>query len=98
MSREAFEKWYEEEYGTEFGRDFRNDDVIEKSFLAGYQAAKPKWIPYKEGDSVVGGWYLVTHKNRAVTTRHRQYEKWLYAPLSNPVIAYRPLPAPFGGE
>ena len=39
MNREVFEKWYEEEHGTEFGQDYRNDDVIEKGFMAGYQAA-----------------------------------------------------------
>ena len=39
MSREAFEKWYLDEYETEFGQDYRNDDVIEKGFIAGYQAA-----------------------------------------------------------
>ena len=112
MSRDAFEKWYEEEHGTEFGQDYRNDDVIEKGFMAGYQAATKhaqariaeleaaqQWIPYKEGDSVPEGRYEVTHLC-----------SWTKEPLVNveyhgqtgwttlAVTAYRQLPTPFVPE
>ena len=102
MSREAFEKWYLDEYETEFGQDYRNDDVIEKGFIAGYQAATEaaqQWIPYKEGDSVPEGRYEVTHlcswtKEPLVNVEYHGQTGW----TTLAVTAYRQLPPPYGSK
>ena len=104
MSREAFEKWYLDEYETEFGQDYRNDDVIEKGFIAGYQAAtehaQPKWIPYKDGDVIEDGWYLVTIfyaiPDSAVVVVDRRWKGcWDIETYDYTVTAYMPLPKPY---
>ena len=102
MNREVFEKWYEEEHGTEFGQDYRYDDVIEKGFMAGYQAAEPKWTPYKEGDVVEDGWYLVTYKGSSGIAEMTS-GVWYFIDANlrlyqHHVTAYRPLPPAFNGD
>ena len=70
---------------------------------AAQQAAEPKWIPYKPGDEVEEGWYLVTifyalTDSAVVVVDHRCKGCWDIETYDYTVTAYRQLPTPFGGD
>ena len=112
MNREAFEKWWCDEYG--YVPPWRNGNYLQPlanenlvSFCGGYQAAtehaQPKWIPYKDGDVIEDGWYLVTIfyaiPDSAVVVVDRRWKGcWDIETYDYTVTAYRRLPTPFVPE
>ena len=100
MSREAFEKWYAGYFGCEFGLNYHGDDDLERAWQAATEATKPKWIPYKDGDVIEDGWYLVTifyaiPDSAVVVVDHRCKGCWDIETYGYTVTAYMPLPAPY---
>lgn len=100
MSRD-FLSWFNANYAGDFDADSIECRAVFEAYKAGYQAAEPNWIPYKEGDEVPKGRYLVTTKGNL--SGRVFIEDWVYAnnrwPLGSQVsvTAYRPLPEPYEG-
>ena len=126
MSREAFIKawcertghlpdsireWWDDPTTTPAEQAYIND--CWNLWQAATEAAEPKWIPYKEGDVVEEGSYLVTALNHPNYSAQSKYGAsvlkasafnniWFDDVGGNVIIkfvtAYRPLPAPYGGD
>lgn len=54
-----------------------------------------QWTPYKEGNDVKNGWYLVTHSNGSRDFTEHDSGDWL---CLDEVIAYCAVPPPFVPE
>ena len=108
MSREAFEKWYAGYFGCEFGLNYHGDDDLERAWQAATEAAQKEWTPYKKGDDVAYDTNaLVTYEflplgcnEYGVTEAWFRSDGWetIDDEIIDNVTAYRPLPAPYGGE
>ena len=107
MSREAFEKWYDKcvaDCSVRLGTKAQEWVV----WNAGYEAAEPKWIPYKEGDDVAYDTNaLVTYEflplgcnEYGVTEAWFRGGKWIDNgdEVFEHVTAYMPLPEPYVPE
>ena len=102
MSRDAFEKWYAGYFGCEFGLNYRGDDDLERAWIAATEAAEPKWIPYKEGDSLDEGEYYVTIRANSgqIYARHKWFRwgDWNGLEQYETVTHVIQLPTPFVPE
>ena len=100
MSREAFEARIEREMPA--GTVISNPKWWADRLWEWSQHTAQQWIPYKEGDVVEDGWYLVTYKGSSGIAEMTS-GVWYFIDANlrlyqHHVTAYRPLPAPYRGE
>ena len=89
-------------FSTTIREAFRAGYAVNTARIAELEAAAPKWIPYKEGDVVEDGWYLVTYKGSSGIAEMTS-GVWYFIDANlrlyqHHVTAYRPLPPAFNGD
>lgn len=103
MSRDVFEQWY-----VVNAFDYEKNPIGSRqcslqwqAWQAATKAAKPKWIPYSEGDVVEDGWHLITdigNQSGIIDVDICEYVGNWRNYRDCTVTAYMPLPAPFVPE